>query len=129
MAHKHLTFKFGISIPIGTKIGYGFYIGHFGNIVVNGKATIGNNCNLSQGVTIGEIPFGNSAGVPVLGDNIYLAPGSTVIGDTNVGSFSIVAPNSVLNHSIEDHSVVSGIPAKLISANGSRNYIQNPFRG
>jgi len=125
--HKHLTFKFGISIPIGTKIGYGFYIGHFGGIVINGQSIIGNNCNLSQGVTIGEISFGNNKGIPTVGDNVYLAPGSKVIGGAHVGSFSIVAPNSVLNQSIEQYSVVSGVPAYLISTNGSRDYIHNPF--
>lgn len=42
-----------IQIPISTKIGYGLYIGHGGPVVINGNAVIGNNCNLSQFVTIG----------------------------------------------------------------------------
>jgi len=125
--HKHLTFKFGISIPIGTRIGYGFYIGHFGGIVVNGRSVIGDNCNLSQGVTIGEIPFGLNIGVPSVGDCVYLAPGAKVVGGIHVGSRSIVAPNSVLNQSIEEGSVVSGIPAHVVSKNGSRGYIHNRF--
>lgn len=49
----HYETKFGISIPFDTQIGKGSYIGHFGNIVVNSKEIIGNNCNISQGVTIG----------------------------------------------------------------------------
>jgi serine O-acetyltransferase len=127
LIHRHLSFKFGIIIPIGTPIGLGLYIGHYGGIVVNGRSVIGNNCNLSQGVTIGEISFGDDAGVPVLGDNVYLAPGSKIIGGIHVGSFSVVAPNSVLHRSVEQNSVVSGIPANLISTNGSGNCIQNPF--
>lgn len=95
--------------------------------MVNGQSIIGNNCNLSQGVTIGEIPFGTNAGVPVVGDNVYLAPGAKVIGGIHVGSFSVVAPNSVLHRSIDQHSVVSGVPATLISCNGSGGYIHNPF--
>lgn len=43
----------GISIPASAQIGHSFYIGHFGGIILNVKTTIGNNCNISQGVTIG----------------------------------------------------------------------------
>lgn len=47
----HYETKYGISIPFKTNIGKGFYIGHFGTIIVSSKSTIGNNCNISQGVT------------------------------------------------------------------------------
>ena len=127
LAHRRLSFKFGISIPIGTDIGFGLYIGHYGGIVVNGKAVIGNNCNISQGVTIGAIPIGDNAGVPVIGDFVYLAPGSKAIGRIYINNYSIIAPNSVLINSIEENSVVSGIPARVISTNGSLSYIQNPY--
>ncbi len=50
---RRYSFKFGIQISYNTEIGPGFYIGHFGQIVVNGMAKIGKNCNISQGVTIG----------------------------------------------------------------------------
>jgi len=36
----HYTYKFSISIPENTKIGSGFYIGHFGTIVVNPNTII-----------------------------------------------------------------------------------------
>ena len=43
-----------IQILRKTKIGYGLYIGHGGPVVVNPSTVIGNNCNLSQFVTIGS---------------------------------------------------------------------------
>ncbi|MCC9166154.1 serine O-acetyltransferase [Pontibacter harenae] len=51
--HSRLKYKFGMDIPPETKIGKGFYIGHFGGIVISSMAVIGENCNVSQGVTIG----------------------------------------------------------------------------
>lgn len=36
-----------IQIPLETKIGYGFYIGYGGPVIINGIAIIGNNCNIS----------------------------------------------------------------------------------
>ena len=41
-----------IQILRKTKIGYGLYIGHGGPVVINPTAVIGNNCNLSQFVTM-----------------------------------------------------------------------------
>ena len=42
---NRLTYTLGISIAIDTKIGSGLYSGHFDGIVVNGKSSIGMNCN------------------------------------------------------------------------------------
>ena len=43
-----------INIGYKCQIGYGFYIGHGGPCVVSDSAVIGNNCNISQFVTIGS---------------------------------------------------------------------------
>ena len=51
---RRYTIKYGIQIPANTNIGHGFYIGHFGTIVINGKVNIVNNCNISHNVTIGQ---------------------------------------------------------------------------
>ena len=59
---KYLLFrkmlKYGIEVHAGTKIGKGFYVGHWGGIVINPKAVIGENCNISQGVTLGIVNSG-----------------------------------------------------------------------
>ncbi len=46
---RHYKYKYGISISFNSSIGEGFYIGHFGGIFLNTEATIGRNCNISQG--------------------------------------------------------------------------------
>lgn len=50
-------------------------IGHGGPVVINPTAVIGNNCNLSQFVTIGAID-GNAAEI---GDNVYIGPNCCLI--------------------------------------------------
>lgn len=62
---------------------------------------------------------------PVLQDNIYIAPGAIIIGDITVGSDVAIGSNSVLAKSVEDYSVVVGIPGKVISKKGSREYVSN----
>ena len=44
-----------IQISWTTSIGAGFYIAHYGRIIVNPKAIIGNNVNISAGVIIGRV--------------------------------------------------------------------------
>lgn len=51
--HRRMMQKYGLQIPYNTQIGYGFYIGHGVGIVINCGTKIGNNCNVSQFLTIG----------------------------------------------------------------------------
>jgi serine O-acetyltransferase len=120
-----LKYKYGISIPPETKIGSGFYIGHFGGIVVNKYSVIGNNCNISQGVTLGQSNRGKNKGYPVLGDNVYIGPGAKIIGAVTIGNDVAIGANCVVTKDIPDHSVVVGVPGVVISQEGSRGYINN----
>lgn len=122
---RSLSFKFGIQIPHSTQIGKGFYIGHFSCIVVSPEAIIGKNVNISQGVTIGRISKGKRAGAPTIGDNVYLAPGCKIIGGISIGNNVAVGANAVVTKDVPDNSVVVGIPAQIISNNGSIDYINN----
>lgn len=120
---NHFKYKFGISIPHETKIASGFYIGHFGGIVVSRHSIIGKNCNISHGVTIGRVNRGDNKGSPVLGDNIYIGAGAKIIGAVKIGTNVAIGANSVVTKNIPDNSVVIGIPGKVISQEGSIGYV------
>lgn len=122
--YRHYTYKYGIAIPFTTSIGTGFYIGHFGGIFVNGKTVIGDNCNISQDVTIGIKNRGKSPGVPTIGDNVYIGPGAKIFGGIIIGNNVAIGANCVVTKDIPDNSVVVGIPGKVISTDGSDGYIQ-----
>ena len=113
----------GISIPYSCIIGQSFYIGHFGGIIINANAKIGNNCNISQGVTIGVSGRGDKRGVPVLGDNIYVGANAVLAGKIIIGSNCAIAANSLVVESLSDSSTVIGVPAKVINQIGSKGYI------
>lgn len=117
--------SYGISISYNTSIKKGFYIGHFGNIVVHFKTIIGENCNLSSGVTIGMIPRGKNQGTPVIGDNVYIGPGAKIIGNIKIGNSVAIGANCVVTKDIPDNAVVVGVPGKIISYNGSDGYINS----
>lgn len=119
----HLTYRMGIIISPWTQIGSGFYIGHFGGIVVHRNSVIGKNCNISQGVTLAQANRGKNKGYPVLGDNVYIGPGAKIVGAVKIGTNVAVGANCVVTRDIPDNSVVVGIPGRVISQNGTTDYV------
>lgn len=117
--------RYGIAISYKQAIGTGFYISHNGGIVANEHAVIGKNCNLSHDVTIGVTRRGERQGVPTIGDNVYIGPGAKIIGAVHVGNYAAIGANCVVTRDVPDHAVVVGIPAKVISYDGSNGYINN----
>lgn len=120
---RHYDYKFGISIPDRTEIGPGFYIGHFSGIIVNGRSKIGKNCNISQGVTLGQANRGKNKGYPTIGDNVYIGPGVKIVGNVKIGNNVAIGANAVVTKSFPDNAVIAGIPAKILSMDGVEGYI------
>lgn len=121
--HRRLSWKLGISIPPSTRIGPGFYIGHFGGIIVNHKSVIGKNCNISQGVTIGKANRGRNKGYPTLGDNVFIGPGAVIVGNVRVGNNVAIGANSVVTRDVPDNAVVAGVPGRVVSLAGAADYV------
>jgi serine O-acetyltransferase len=113
MILRHYEFKFGIQIPYNTKIGFGFYIGHYGGIIVNSQAEIGNYVAISPGVTIGYA----RTGVPKIGSNVYIGSGAKIIGGITVGNNVSIGANCVVTKDVPDNGVIVGVPGKVISYN------------
>ena len=115
--------RHGLQINFTTEIGGGLYLPHALNIVVNRRCKIGRNCNLSQGVTLGVAHRGERMGTPVIGDNVYIAPGAVIFGEIEVSDGAAVGANCVVTKAVPENGVVVGVPGKLISHNGSGEYI------
>jgi serine O-acetyltransferase len=120
---KVIEITTGIAIPASTQIGHSFYIGHFGGIIINANAVIGNNCNISQGVTIGVSGRGENRGTPILGDEVYIGANAVVSGNITIGNNVLIGACSLVNHSFPSDTVVLGVPATIISTKGSKGYI------
>lgn len=113
----------GITLQPQATIGKGLYIGHGGGIYVGGKAVLGDNCNLSHEVTIGVAGRGEKRGMPVIGNRVYIAPGAKLFGKIEIGSDVAIGANAVVTKSIPNHAVAVGIPARVISSQGSFDFV------
>jgi len=107
-----------IQIPSGTKIGRGLRIVHFGHIVVNPNAVIGQNFNISQGCLIGNAQ-GKREGSPIIGDNVCMNANSIVVGNARIGDNVLIAPGAFVNFDVPDNSIVIGNPGQIIPRDSS----------
>lgn len=120
---KWIEISTGISLPKSASIGHSFYIGHFGGIILNANSVIGNNCNISQGVTIGVSGTNDKRGVPIIGNDVYIGVNAVVAGKIMIGNNVLIGSCSLVITDVPDNSVMSGVPAVIISNKGSKGYI------
>jgi len=120
---RQMRFRFGVDLPASTQVGSGLYMNHPNGIVVHSEAVIGRDCNLSQDVTLGEANRGRNAGFPTIGDGVYIGPGAKIVGAVHVGDDSAIGANCVVTHDVPPHSVVVGVPGRVISSEGAAGYV------
>lgn len=91
-------------------IGGGIFIQH-GHGTIIAPRSIGKNCWVNQGVTIG---YTNATDCPTIGDNVTIYAGAKVLGNVTVGDNSIIAANAVVVKDVPTNVVVGGVPARII---------------
>jgi serine O-acetyltransferase len=124
--HKLVEILTGIDLPSRAAIGKGLYIPHFGEIIIHCDTKIGDYCTLSHGVTIGLAGRGDQLGVPTIGDRVYIAPGAKVVGAISIGNDVAIGANAVVLKDLPPKAVAVGVPAKVISHEGSAEFIAYP---
>ncbi|MGV0936466.1 serine O-acetyltransferase [Empedobacter falsenii] len=116
--------KYKIDISHKTQIGYGFYIGHSGPIVINPTTIIGNNVNVSQYTSIGA----NEGPAAIIKDEVYIGPNVCIIENVIIGSKVTIGAGSVVTKNIPDNATVVGNYAKVINYDNPGKYILNKFK-
>jgi serine O-acetyltransferase len=109
------SIRLGFWIPVNV-FGPGLSIGFYsGPIVVNYKSTIGENCRISQGVTIGGGADLEHKG-PTIGNNVFIGPGAVIIGPLKIGDNIAIGANSFVNKSFTEKGItIAGVPAKKVA--------------
>ena len=119
--HK-MSYRFTTAIPLNST-GPGLSIAHFGGIYINSKARIGKNLRIQTGVVIGgDARYPNKQAR--IGDNVYIGVGAKIIGPRIIADDVAIGANAVVTKDIlEPHTTWAGVPAKKISDNSSRLYL------
>jgi serine O-acetyltransferase len=123
LLQKLLEVITGISLPPQCEIGEGLYIGHYGSIIVARDSRIGHNCSLAQNVTIGVAGTCDNRGAPVIGNRVFIGAHSIIVGRITVGDDAVICAGAVVNRSVPARAVVMGNPARVVSYDGSFDYV------
>lgn len=109
--YSHLRFKYGIDLPLSAAVGRRLRIFHFGGIVINPSAIIGDDVTIMHGVTIGNDMVSDQC--PVISNQCFLGAGCKVIGNVFLAEGTKVGANAVVvNSCYERGQTLVGIPAR-----------------
>jgi acetyltransferase-like isoleucine patch superfamily enzyme len=105
-------------------IGHHTRVGLHNTII--GPVSIGNHVNLAQGITVTALNhnFANPSrrideqGVsttPVtIEDDVWIGANSVILPGVTVGTHSVIAAGAVVTRNVPPHTLVAGVPAKVI---------------
>lgn len=107
---------FRVSIGDDVRIGPGLMMTH-GNVVMDGRITIGRNCQINPWVTIGlsnSRKLGFSVEGPTIGDDVHIGTGAKVLGPVTIGDHARIGANAVVVHDVPENVTVVGAPARVV---------------
>ncbi len=107
---------FGIEVSPRVKIEGGLFLPHTVGTVI-GAASIGNNCTIMQGVTLGAVDSDLSFTVtkrPIIGNEVVIGSGAKILGGITVGDYAKIGANAVVLCDVPAYSVAVGVPARII---------------
>ncbi len=113
LLYKTVQILTGIELPCEVPVGKNFRIDHFGDIIISGYASFGDNCIIRNGVTVGLKNIEEKV-APSIGNNINIGTGAKILGNIIIGDNVDIGANAVVITSIPDNSLAVGVPAKII---------------
>lgn len=91
-----------------------------------GPVTIGSNVNLAQGITITALNHnfsetnkrideqGISTNAVTIDDDVWIGANTVILPGVKIGNHCVVAAGAVVTKDVPPHSLVAGVPAKVI---------------
>lgn len=104
----------GIEIHPGAKIGRRLFIDHGMGVVIGETTTIGDDCIIYHGVTLGATDCDAPKRHPDIGDRVLIGAGAKILGPISIGSGAKVGANSVVLKSVPAGATAVGIPARIL---------------
>ncbi|AMO67572.1 serine acetyltransferase [gamma proteobacterium BDW918] len=111
---NRISCEFGVDIHPAARIGQGILMDHATGIVIGETAVVGNNVSIMQSVTLGGTGKEEGDRHPKVADGVLLSAGAKILGNIHIGEGAQVMAGSVVLRDVPPHTVVAGVPAKVI---------------
>ncbi len=103
----------GAEFVLGCDIGPGLIVRHPSGVVIGGGASIGDNCVIMQGTTLGQKYTDGTQlnpGFPQVGHDVTFGAGCVVLGGVRIGSGSTIGALAVVLSDVGERCVAVGNP-------------------
>lgn len=114
LRHRLWSAATSCDVPVNARIEGGLVLPHPLCVVVHPDATIGPNCLLFQGVTIGTRE--GHDGAPVLEGHVDVGAGAQILGPVRIGAHAKIGANAVVTCDVPSGAVAVGVPARVREA-------------
>ncbi|GMH24542.1 hypothetical protein Nepgr_026385 [Nepenthes gracilis] len=111
---SRISEAFGVDIHPAATIGEGILLDHATGVVIGETGVVGNRVSLMQGVTLGGTGKEIGDRHPKVGDGALIGASATILGNIKIGEGAMIAAGSLVLKEVPPHSMVAGIPAKVI---------------
>lgn len=117
---NHMYNRYGLHIGLNVS-GKGLHVMHLGPILINKNVRIGENCCIHTNTAL--VAGGMTNKTPVIGDNVVIGLGTTILGGVTIANGIAIGANSLVNKSfLEEDIGIAGNPARKISNNGRKQW-------
>jgi serine O-acetyltransferase len=112
--YRKIRNTYGIDLPYTVKLGRRVIVEHQGAIVIHGYCTIGDDCIIRQGVTLGNRYLDRPLEAPKLGTRVNVGAGAKILGGVSLGDGANIGANAVVLSDVPAGQTAVGIPAKIL---------------
>ena len=113
---NRISTVFGVDIHPAARIGKGVMLDHATGIVVGETAVVEDCVSIMQSVTLGGTGKESGDRHPKIRRGVLLGPGVKILGNIEIGAGSKVTAASVVLKSVPPHSIVTGVPGKVVGS-------------
>lgn len=105
----------GIEIHPAAQVASPCLIDHGMGVVIGETAKIGARCHLHQGVTLGGASRMRTQRHPMLGDDVLVGAGASLIGAIRVGDGAKIGAGAVVVANVPPYATVVGVPGHVVA--------------
>lgn len=118
---NRISMVFSVDIHPAARIGRGIMFDHANGIVVGETAVIEDCVSMMQSVTLGGTGKDTGDRHPKIRRGVLIGPGAKILGNIEIGEGSKIAAASVVLKDVPAHSIVAGVPAKVVGTTNTED--------